>query len=257
MPKAINIQPGDMFGRWRVIEAGVNNPNKKYPNRSHLCECTCGSGVRKYLLTTQLVQGISRSCGCLQKEMLAERNANNSSVQVGNKYGKLTVIQDLGMRKQNSRNQNERWSLCQCECGSEPIEVKNNMLQNGWKKSCGCLHSQGEYTIMSIFKKANLLFQTEYKFNDLIGTHNGILRFDFAVFNNNQELLYLIEFDGRQHFTGPESGWKNGQSFETILAHDQLKNEYCKTHNIIRKRIPFYEIRNLTLERIESSEFNV
>ena len=41
------------------------------------------------------------------------------------------IIKDLGMRLQSSRNKRERWSLCQCDCGSEPIEVKNNMLQNG------------------------------------------------------------------------------------------------------------------------------
>ena len=120
------------------------------------------------------------------------------------------------MRAQSSRDKNERWSLCQCDCGSTPIEVKNNMLQNGWKQSCGCLMSQGEYKIEKLLLENDIPFIKEYKFTELYGKSPLCpLRFDFAIFCHNT-LLYLIEYDGRQHFDGPEATWAHTHSLEEI-----------------------------------------
>ena len=258
MGAKIKIQKGDQFGRWIVIEPDVYDPNSKasQPQKKHLCQCTCDKKTLRYKTASQLTSGQSQSCGCLRNEALAKRNANNSSVKIGNRYGKLTVIQDLGMRKQNSRNKNERWSLCQCDCGSAPIEVKNNMLQNGWKKSCGCLQSQGEFIIERILSSNNIYFIKEYSFEDLRGPKGGKLRFDFAVFSN-AGLNYLIEFDGRQHYEGPEAKWTNGHSLEEIQIYDNLKNIYCKEHHITLKRIPFFCLNELSAEDILGDKYTI
>ena len=218
----------------------------------YLCLCQCGNTI--IVKGQALRTGNTKSCGCLKKEIVTKKNLNNSSVHIGNKYGKLTVIKDLGLRLQPSRNKRERWSLCQCDCGSPPIEVKNNMLQNGWKKSCGCLQSQGEFIIEQILKNNQLQYIKEYKFSDLKVTYP--LRFDFAVFNNDK-LIFLIEFDGRQHFTGPEASWKNTRTLEEIQKYDKLKNNYCKEHNILLKRIPFTDIKDITLESILGDKYNI
>lgn len=256
--KKNEINKGDQFGRWLVLETYVFDPNSKAknPQKKHLCECQCDKHTLRYKTAYSLVSGQSQSCGCLRGEKLAERNANNSSVKVGNKYGKLTVISDLGMRKQVSRDKNERWSLCQCDCGSEPIEVKNNMLQNGWKTSCGCLQSKGEYIIESILKDNDIAYIKEYSFNDLVGEHGGKLRFDFAVFQNN-ELYCLIEVDGRQHYDGPEATWTHTHSLEEILQYDKLKNQYCLNKNIILKRVPYFLLGIVSKDTLFSNKFNV
>lgn len=259
MPKKI-----DMTG-WRMSEHGVPDSKitvikevqphiTKGGNKQiqYLCKCDCG---RQFIVKGQAIRnGNTKSCGCLHKQLLSKRNAENSSVKIGNRYGKLVVIKDLGMRKQNSRDKNERWSLCQCDCGSQPIQVKNNMLQNGWKKSCGCMQSQGEFVIQKILKDNNIQYLKEYYFEDL--KVKNYLRFDFAIFKNNS-LQYLIEFDGRQHFTGPEASWKNTHSLEKIQQYDNLKNEYCIKNNIILKRIPYTEIKTVDYGRIISNEFNI
>ena len=85
---------------------------------------------------------------------------------------------------------------------------------------------------------------------------NHLLRFDFAIFENNQ-LAYLIEFDGRQHFTGPEAGWAQSSSLEEIQYRDKLKNEYCAKYNIPLKRIVYSELSNLTYEDILSEKYNI
>ena len=76
-----------------------------------------------------------------------------------------------------------------------------------------------------------------------------------AIFLNNN-LQFLIEWDGRQHYTGPEAKWSQGMSLKEIQFHDQLKNDYCKKNNLILKRIP-YTVKNITIEDIFSDKFNI
>lgn len=252
----------DMTG-WKMSEHGqpesrltvIRQAEDTYSPAGHkyinwLCECSCEAHTQIIVAGNRLRTGNTKSCGCLKSEQLALRNANNSSVKIGNVYGKLTVIGDLGMRQQKSRNENWRWSLCQCSCGSEPIEVPNNLLQSGWKKSCGCLQSQGEFVIEKLLKDNNVFYLKEYKFSDLKGENNGLLRFDFAIFQD-EKLLYLIEYDGRQHVDGPEASWKNGQSLETIKNHDNIKNNYCFQKNIPLIRIPHTILKNLEYKDID------
>ena len=79
---------------------------------------------------------------------------------------------------------------------------------------------------------------------------------DFAVFENDK-LQYLIEFDGRQHFTGPEATWSQSQTLEEIQYKDNLKNEYCKSNGIILKRIPYTCLSHLSYEEIISNIYNI
>ena len=56
------------YNRWVVIgEADSNNGPKRY-----YCRCDCG--VRRVVSGFNLRNGISKSCGCLQKEQVAARN---------------------------------------------------------------------------------------------------------------------------------------------------------------------------------------
>lgn len=50
---------------------------------------------------------------------------------VGQKFGRLTVVEDVGRQ-----NKNVIWR-CQCECGNI-VEVISNSLQSGNTQSCGC-----------------------------------------------------------------------------------------------------------------------
>lgn len=71
------------------------------------------------------------------------------------------------------------------------------------------------------------------------------MRFDFAVFINNE--LLLIEFDGEQHFSEDKQfGDSNHkEKFEKIKLNDQRKNNYCKNNNIKLLRIPYYKIKEI------------
>lgn len=253
----------DMTG-WIMSEHGVPDSRITVINRAdnkgiHVmwnCKCSCGNNC--ILEGSKLRSGNTKSCGCINKELLIARNiASGEEIQIGDHFGKLTVIADLGMRKQKSRNKNWRWSLCQCDCGSNPIEVPNNLLKNGQKKSCGCICSIGEETIKKILNENNINYIQEYSFENLRNPKtNKLYRFDFAIFKENK-LAYLIEFDGRQHYSGPESGWKQSRTLEEIQQVDNIKNQYCIDNGIILKRIPYFQLSQVNLENIESKKFNI
>lgn len=67
MGKRLNIKPGDRYFRWTVMEEAEQG----YGTRRFRCQCDCGniSTVR----LTHLRQGVSKSCGCLAKELSTER----------------------------------------------------------------------------------------------------------------------------------------------------------------------------------------
>ena len=109
-------------------------------------------------------------------------------------------------------------------------------INNGHITSCGCrIQSANEEYIYNLLNELKIEFKPQYSFDDC--KHVYTLRFDFAILQHN-ELLGLIEYDGQQHFKaidlfGGEEGLKETQ------LRDEIKNTYCKTHNIPLLRIPY------------------
>lgn len=68
MPRKIDLK-GQRFGRLVVLE---QVPNPKGTSAVWLCLCDCG--VQKSIASNSLRKGLTRSCGCLHQETLAERN---------------------------------------------------------------------------------------------------------------------------------------------------------------------------------------
>ena len=59
---------GQIFGRWTVLEKANRNASGHY---YYWCLCECGFKGRVVAYT--LRAGTSKSCGCLQREMSAEK----------------------------------------------------------------------------------------------------------------------------------------------------------------------------------------
>lgn len=238
-----DIKVDDKFGRWTVLEINTVNPDSKAKNPPKMAKCQCECGTIRYKEYRDLYSGRSQSCGCYRAEKLSIRNQNNNSVKIGDRYGKLVVIEFLGLREQ-SRGRKEQWAKCICDCGNT-TEVSTNNLQSGGTKSCGCLSSHGEFLIKKLLLENNINFCSQYTFSDL--KDKGLLRFDFAIFKEDK-LYELIEFQGRQHYTGPEASWSHSDSLEDIQRRDSLKKKYCEENNIKLICIPYTEINNITLK---------
>ena len=75
-----------IFGRWTVIGKAKSRNNKGYWK----CRCICGNEkeVESYLLTS----GQSKSCGCLNRELAAERCRKTRIDLTGQRFGKLVAL---------------------------------------------------------------------------------------------------------------------------------------------------------------------
>lgn len=57
----VNLEPGDSFGKWTVVRQVASRKWTKY----YLCRCACGT--EKEVAATNLVRGLTKSCGCPYK----------------------------------------------------------------------------------------------------------------------------------------------------------------------------------------------
>ena len=64
---------GKTFGRWTVIERAGSN---KHKSARWLCKCQCG--VTRTVVATSLRRGLSKSCGCLNRELAFTRVGTRS-----------------------------------------------------------------------------------------------------------------------------------------------------------------------------------
>lgn len=238
MPNKLNLI-NQRFGRLVVIAAA---PNK---GKRTQWKCRCDCGKEKIVSTESLRSGKTQSCGCLQAETARKNGLTQLNDLTGQQFGKLTVLEYAGSQRHRSS-----WK-CQCECGN--IVIVNQMeLAHGDTLSCGCLRSSfGELAIEAILQQHQLIYKKEFSFEDLTSENNVPLRFDFAVFDADNTLLYLIEYDGEQHFLNKTDGlWADNLAKRQL--RDKIKNEYCINHNIKLFRVPYWEKNNLTLDIITS-----
>ena len=232
---------GQKFGRLLVVErCEVGNTNGIY------WRCVCDCGNENIIVSSKsLLSGHKRSCGCLQEETHKRDKPERIIDLTGKKFGRLTVI---GI--DTKVNREYKW-LCECECTpNRIISVIGSNLRSGHTKSCGCLNSKGEELISQILHNYNIKFKTQYTFDDLLNDSGNLMRFDFGVLDEHDNLLYLIEFDGSHHFKCRDSGWNTSENLKKVKHNDKLKDTYCKKNNIILIRIPYLDIQNITIDTL-------
>lgn len=74
-----------------------------------------------------------------------------------------------------------------------------------------CKSSKGERKIKNMLDNCNVEFETQVRFVDC--KDKGRLPFDFAVYDNQKNLVCLLEYDGIQHFE-PVEFWGGTLGFE-------------------------------------------
>lgn len=231
---------GQRFGKLEVLyRYYLNNKNG---SAQWVCKCDCGT--IKVILGASLTRttGSTRSCGCQTYENASKANIHDL---IGQRFGKLEVLYDSGIRK----NHRVVWH-CRCDCGREIDRTGDSLIQKD-STSCGlCGASIGVVAIEQILKDNNISYIREYTFPNLIGKNNMPYRFDFYL----PELHRLIEFDGIQHFQEREI-FKD--ALEEIQFRDKQKNLYCIENNIPLIRIPYWKVDTLTLKDLLERKYEV
>ena len=182
-----------------------------------------------------VVQGQTKSCGCLWEK--TKKNAKNlgSEDLTGRKYGHLTVLE-----KTNKRNNSGCivWK-CQCDCKNKTIAfVDTKSLKSGHTQSCGCKKSKGETKIANVLNGLNISYIQQYAYKGC--SNKKTLRFDFYLPDYN----CCIEYDGIQHFY-PIERFGGKKEYEDTKRRDEIKNSFCKENNIRLIRIPYTDYNKI------------
>ena len=90
--------------------------------------------------------------------------------------------------------------ICKCDCGNINI-VSTSDFNSKKIQSCGCMNSKGEAQISALLIENNIRYISQFFFEDLKGTQGRKYYFDFGVLDEYNNLIYLIEYDGIQHFS--------------------------------------------------------
>lgn len=267
MGKKIEYQIGDLVGKNNhVFLKELPQINKR---RRALFLC----GVCKQREFESRIEPIQNnrisSCGCLRigqihnpygvlgKNQINKIATNDISIKSQNipekvqkstiylKYPEGTIIGKYNSKYVHYDKIRKKTKFICGFCGNYYYSRLND-VERGKTMSCGCIsHSAGETLIEKILKENNISFVKEKTFSNLRNKNNTAnLRFDFYLENEN----YLIEFDGQQHFMYSGWDWNTKEHFEKLRENDNLKNDYCKRNNIPLIRIPYTQLKNLTID---------
>lgn len=112
---------GMVFGSLSVVELGRKD---RYSNQWWVCMCSCGNSVS--VLGFRLKNGAITSCPTCRPEV------------VGKRFGKVTVLEILGVGTDFGKKHRGYIVSGLCDCGN-PWEGSLDSLRRGNTKSCGCM----------------------------------------------------------------------------------------------------------------------
>ena len=116
--------------------------------------------------------------------------------------------------------------------GCEWMATPANIL---WGTGCPqCHKSKGEKEVQKWLNKYNIVYETQYKFDECKDIR--MLPFDFYLPTYN----VCIEYQGKQHYY-PIEYFGGQEYFEYIQKHDNIKKEYCKNNGILLLCIPYFK----------------
>lgn len=132
-----------------------------------------------------------------------------------------------------------------------PVECYCNVCNNYFKLSphsmlstksgctfCSKSNTKGEVFVRNWLISHNITYERQKSFNECRNKQS--LLFDFYLPDYNT----LIEYDGKQHYV-PVDYYGGEKSFKMSQLRDQIKNEFCESHNIKLIRIPYWDYNNI------------
>lgn len=109
--------------------------------------------------------------------------------------------------------------------------------------------SRGEIKICDVLDEAGLNYIEEFSFPELSSTNGRPLRFDFAVLDDNDEVDFLIEYQGVQHYE-PKEKFGGMSGLRKQKFNDSLKREFCREKNLTLIEIPYWDEHKITYDYI-------
>jgi ssDNA-binding Zn-finger/Zn-ribbon topoisomerase 1 len=149
----------------------------------------CGNEF--YMTPGNFLQG-QRCPECMKKKIVLSRTKTHKEFLndvynlTGNEYSVLS----------NYINNKEKIKIRHNICGYEYFTRPNDFLSGCRCPKCN--ESKGEKLISKILNNLTITYKSQYVFDDC--KNINVLPFDFAIFDKNNILLFLIEYQGEMHF---------------------------------------------------------
>lgn len=114
--------------------------------------------------------------------------------------------------------------------------------------------SRGEIKICDILDAAGLAYKEEYSFPDLVSSSGRPLRFDFAIFDDNGDLDFLLEYQGIQHYQA-KSKFGGAKGLFRQQFNDKQKRIYCQKNGYKLVCIPYWDFSILDYDYIMKAAY--
>lgn len=142
-----------------------------------------------------------------------------------------------------------KYSFKCVRCGNITNKTFDKFVNSNQRLCDSCSCSKGEDAIRKELKAHNIKFISQYKFDDLRGKNKQFLKFDVGILDDENNLKFLIEYQGEQHyfpvdFANKGEAWAKNQ-FEKNKYRDKIKIEYCKNNSINLLEIPYWDYKNI------------
>jgi hypothetical protein len=232
----------------------TGDTTKQIKNTHYLCY-NKNCGVSTYIERTVIQRAINNQTPCLSKckgctgssenchysiqcreKHLTKTPDRAQKIQVGNTYGAWIVnsILSSGMSSDHQMR-----AVCMCKyCGKQDTIRCDCLFERTAACECFKRHSIGEMAVKEILDTLKITYNTEQRFEGLVGLKGSPLRYDFALMKDT-DIVALVEYDGEQHFSKPGTRFNEDGS---VQIHDAMKNEYAKNNNIPLLRIPYFDL---------------
>ncbi len=109
--------------------------------------------------------------------------------------------------------------------------------------------SRGEIKIQEILQQSGLRFTMEQSFEGLNSSNGRPLRFDFCVYDDDGNIDFLIEYQGKQHYE-PSQKFGGKKGFYQQQFNDNKKRRFCALNEITLIEIPYTEEHLITYDYI-------
>lgn len=209
-----------------VLEDYVNSQSK-IKTKCKICSKiffpTAGSLLSGHGCPTCGIEKIRQARSYTHEEFVNKLSKINPDIEVVGKYIGSKIKIEFKCKK----------------CGNLWMAAPEMVSGNG--SGCpACAYSKGEDSIARFLAEQNIAYETQKKFDGLLGTKGGKLSYDFYIPQDN----ILIEFQGKQHYEiTPHFGGE--ERFIQQQEHDHRKRDYALSHNYTLIEIPYYDFDNI------------
>ncbi len=207
---------GEIIGNNKILcEEPIKKNNRIY---YHVKCLSCG---KERDVRSDNLHQLCRSCAAHNR--IKKGNTSIIDNLIGRQFGNWLVI--------DKAPKSNYWTCKDITTGTVKDVFRGN-LTSGKSRGDGTVCSWGEKQIAYILNQNNIIYQKEYSFKDLKGENNICLRFDFGIMSQDNQLLFLIEYQGRQHYNYNENWNQTYDEWLKLISYDKKKIEYCKKNNL-------------------------